>query len=150
MAAYLLGVVKDALSAHRGVAFCRWDEAGDYLHQRRLAGTIGAKETHYLSRLDAETDVIQRLLLAIQLGYILYLKHKKSGNVLVVSSTYTVILVFFLQFAGFLEADTLAVVEGDDEGIFEAFLAHLALDTLGTRDGGLVAHSVTIDLALLV
>ena len=65
-APHLQGVVEDAVSAHRGVAVGGGYEAGEYLHQRRFAGAVGAQQAHNLALLDAEGGMVYGALFAVQ------------------------------------------------------------------------------------
>ena len=126
----VLGVVGHA---HVGAQFAGagggWLQAGEDLHERGLAGAVGADERNMLTAVELEVDVTVDVLVAVGLGHALEPYDHVAGA----------------RRVGELKVDVLVALGQDDELLFDLFYLADALLSLGSL-GGLVAELVDEDL----
>ena len=104
-------------------------QAGEELHERGLAGAVGADERHMLTAVKLKVDVAVDVLVAVGLGYALEAHDHVAGA----------------RRVGELKVDVLVALGQDDELFFD--LLDLANALLGLSGlGGLVAELVDEDL----
>ena len=104
-------------------------QAGEDLHERGLAGAVGADECHVLAAVELEVDVAVDVLVAVGLGYAFQAHDHVAGA----------------RRIGELKVDVLVALGQDDELLFD--LLDLADALLGLCSlGGLVAELVDEDL----
>ena len=104
-------------------------QAGEDLHERGLAGAVGADERHVLAAVELEVDVTVYVLVAVGLGYTLEAHDHVAGA----------------RRVGELKVDVLVTFGQDDEFLFDLLNLADALLRLGSL-GGLVAELVDEDL----
>ena len=104
-------------------------QAGEDLHEGRLAGTVGADKRHVLAAVELEVDVAVDVLVAVGLGYALQAHDHVAGA----------------RRVGELKVDVLVALGQDDELLFDLLDLADALLRLGGL-GGLVAELVDKDL----
>ena len=104
-------------------------QAGEDLHERGLAGAVGADERHVLAAVEFEVDVAVDVLVAVGLGYALQ-AHDHVARA---------------RRVGELKVDVLVTLGQDDELLFDLLDLADAFLRLGGL-GGLVAELVDEDL----
>ena len=126
----VLGVIGDAhVGAQVAGAGGGRLQAGEDLHERGLAGAVGADERHVLAAVELEVDVAVDVLVAVGLGYALQAHDHVAGA----------------RRVGELKVDVFVALGQDDELLFD--LLDLADSLLGLGGlGGLVAELVDEDL----
>ncbi|CDA37055.1 putative ATP-binding component of ABC transporter [Collinsella sp. CAG:166] len=126
----VLGVIGHAhVGAQVAGAGGGWLQAGEDLHERGLAGSVGADERHVLAAVELEVDVAVDVLVAVGLGYALEAYDHVAGA----------------RRVGELKVDMLVALGQDDELLLD--LLDLADTLLGLGGlGGLVAELIDEDL----
>ena len=104
-------------------------QAGEDLHERGLAGAVGADERHVLAAVELEVDVAVNVLVAVGLGYTFEAHDHVAGA----------------RRIGELKVDVLVTLGQDDEFLFDLLDLADAFLRLGGL-GGLVAELVDEDL----
>ena len=126
----VLGIVGDAdVGAQVARAGSGRLQAGENLHERGLAGAVGADECHVLAAVELEVDVAVDVLVAVGLGHALQADDHVAGARRVRE----------------LKVDVLVALGQDDELLFDLLDLADALLRLGGL-GGLVAELVDEDL----
>ena len=126
----VLGVVGDAdVGAQIAGAGGGRLQAGENLHERGLAGAVGADERHVLAAVELEVDIAVDVLVAVRLGHALQ-THDHVARA---------------RRIGELKVDVLVALGQDDELFFDLLDLSDALLSLGSL-GGLVAELIDEDL----
>ena len=126
----VLGIVGDAdVGAQIAGAGGGRLQAGEDLHERGLAGAVGADERHVLAAVELEVDIAVDVLVAVGLGYALEAHDHVAGA----------------RRVGELKVDVLVALGQDDELLFDLLDLADALLGLGSL-GGLVSELVDEDL----
>src|SRR5207245_10945293 len=68
----------DGLEPHAARLWHR--EAGEHVHQRRLAGAVGADDRDELARAHAQADAIERARLAVELPHVHRLEQRHDAG----------------------------------------------------------------------
>ena len=126
----VLGIVGDAdVGAQIAGAGGGRLQAGEDLHERGLAGAVGADERHVLAAVELEVDIAVDVLVAVGLGHALEAHDHVAGA----------------RRVGELKVDVLVALGQDDELLFDLLDLADALLRLGGL-GGLIAELVYEDL----